>query len=72
MYKRQVREDRDIRSHSFVFETGSDRMLVRDTDVGNDISNRIYDLTLLLHAYRDGLLVPAARSSAEKSRSPRK
>lgn len=67
-----VREDRDIRSHSFVFETGSDRMLVRDTDVGNDISNRIYDLTLLLHAYRDGLLVPAARSSAEKSRSPRK
>ena len=67
-----VREDRDIRSHSFVFETGSDRMLVRDTDVGNDISNRIYDLTLLLHAYQDGLLVPAARSRAEKSRNQRK
>ncbi|MEG2500787.1 MAG: fructose-1,6-bisphosphatase [Oscillospiraceae bacterium] len=53
-----VRLDKDIISESNFFETEIDRVLVRDTDIGNSISSRIYDLTLLLHTYRDGRLVP--------------
>ena len=53
-----ITENKDIRSHSDVFETQIARVLVMDTDNGNDISNKIYDLTLLLYAYRQGVLVP--------------
>ena len=48
----------DIRSHSDVFETEIARVMVMDTDHGNRVSNKIYDLTLLLLAYRQGVLVP--------------
>ncbi len=53
-----VQMDKDIVSESNFFETEVERVLVRDTDIGNTISSRIYDLTLLLHTYRDGRLVP--------------
>jgi len=56
--EKAITENRDIQSHSDVFETQLARMMVMDTDNGNDISNKIYDLTLLLGAYRQGLLVP--------------
>lgn len=53
-----LEENKDIQSHSDVFETHFARMMVMDTDNGNDISNQIYDLTLLLNAYRQGVLPP--------------
>jgi fructose-1,6-bisphosphatase-3 len=56
--EKAITENKDIQSHSDVFETQLARMMVMDTDNGNDISNKIYDLTLLLSAYRQGVLVP--------------
>ena len=53
-----LEENKDIQSRSDVFETHFARMMVMDTDNGNDISNQIYDLTMLLNAYRQGLLSP--------------
>ena len=48
----------DIESSSEFFETNGTRVLILDTDIGEDISNTIYDLSLLLTAYKKGLLVP--------------
>lgn len=53
-----ILQNADILTSSETFETEISRVLVRDTDIGTNISSRIYDLTLLLHAYRDGRLVP--------------
>lgn len=50
----------DIHSTSQVFETMVHRMRVADTDIGQSISEQIYDLSLLLSAYRSGLLHPVA------------
>lgn len=52
-----VLDNADIVSEGEVFETEVSRVLVRDTDIGNNISSRIYDLTLLLHAYREGKII---------------
>ena len=46
----------DIHSVTDVFETMQQRMLVMDTDIGQDISEQIYDLSLLLSAYRAGTI----------------
>lgn len=56
--KKALSENQDIQSHSHIFETHLKRVMVMDTDEGNDISNRVYELTLLLAAYRQGVLVP--------------
>lgn len=56
--KAAILENRDIESSSEVFETELSRVMVSDTDHGNKLSNRIYDLTLLLNAYRQGVLTP--------------
>lgn len=56
--KSALEQNKDIRSRSDIFETHFARMMVMDTDNGNDISNQIYDLTLLLNAYRQGVLAP--------------
>lgn len=56
--KTALLENRDIQSSSDVFETELARVMVRDTDYGQKISNQIYDLTLLLNAYRQGVLTP--------------
>ena len=53
-----ILENRDIQSRSDVFETELSRVMIRDTDYGEKLSNRIYDLTLLLNAYRQGVLTP--------------
>ena len=63
--EKAITENRDIKSHSDVFETQKYRVMVMDTDIGNNISNRIYDLTLLLNAYRQGVLVPRGRAKQE-------
>lgn len=51
-----VEENIDIHSVSQVFETLTHRLRVMDTDVGEDISEQIYDLSLLVSAYKSGLL----------------
>lgn len=51
-----VEQNLDIHSATQVFETMRQRMKVMDTDIGRDISEQIYDLSLLLGAYRSGLL----------------
>nr|WP_317412518.1 fructose-1,6-bisphosphatase [uncultured Solibaculum sp.] len=56
--EKAIGENVDIRSHSDVFETEIARVMVMDTDHGNRVSNKIYDLTLLLLAYRQGVLIP--------------
>ncbi|CAB1253374.1 Fructose-1,6-bisphosphatase class 3 [Ruminococcaceae bacterium BL-6] len=56
-----IDENQDIESHSDVFETQHMRAMVMDTDNGNDISNKIFDLTLLLNAYRQGVLAQKAK-----------
>lgn len=61
--EKAVLENKDIESHSDVFETQSTRVMVMDTDNGNHISDRIYELTLLLHAYREGVLIPKSKNN---------
>ncbi len=56
-----VRENRDILASSdVIFETMSRRMLVRDTDAGKRILERMDDLQALLQAYREGVVLPEA------------
>lgn len=51
-----LEENKDIESTSNFFETESERVMVRDTDDGKVILERIGDLELLLAAYRQGLI----------------
>jgi len=54
-----VRENRDIlATDDVVFEMMSRRMLVRDTDFGKRILERMEDLRALLDAYRKGVVSP--------------
>lgn len=57
-----ITQNIDIESTSTVFETTQDRIQVMDTDIGNELSDKIYDLTLLLNAYRDGLIKQKAKN----------
>ena len=52
--EKAIAENLDIHSSTNIFETLQQRVLVMDTDVGQEISERIYDLSLLLSAYRLG------------------
>ena len=49
-----VKEGKDILSTLFVLEFSSRRMLVRDTDIGRELTEQIADLKKLLAAYRSG------------------
>lgn len=54
-----VRENRDIlAADDVVFEMMTHRMLVRDTDAGKRILERMDDLRSLLTAYREGVVQP--------------
>ncbi len=53
-----LRDNHDIESHSDFFETQVERIMVMDTDIGNELSDKVYDLSQLLSAYRAGLLAP--------------
>ncbi len=57
--KDAILNNTDINSTSNMFETEVERVYVKDTDIGENISNKIYDLTLLMHAYKDGTLIPS-------------
>ena len=57
--KAAVRENRDIlATDDVIFEMMSRRMLVRDTDYGGRILERMEDLRALLDAYREGVVSP--------------
>ena len=57
--KAAVRENRDIlAADDVIFEMMSRRMLVRDTDYGKRILERMEDLRGLLDAYRQGVVSP--------------
>ena len=53
-----VRDNNDIVSHCDLIETGVQRVMVMDTDAGNEIADKIFMLTKLLEAYRQGIIVP--------------
>lgn len=52
-----IRNESDIFSDSVIVETMRDRKRVADTDIGNEIKERIYALESLLRAYRDGIII---------------
>ena len=57
--KAAVRENRDIlAADDVIFEMMNRRMLVRDTDYGKRILERMEDLRALLDAYREGVVSP--------------
>ena len=51
-----IEEGLDIKSTTFVIEFNSQRMMVRDTDKGKELSAQIKDLKKLLVAYRLGVI----------------
>ena len=51
-------ENKDIHSHSEIFETAGHRMMVSDCDNGKRLKEKIKDLEQLLQAYRQGILSP--------------
>ncbi len=54
-----VRANRDIlAADDVIFEMMTRRMLVRDTDAGHRILERMDDLRALLNAYREGVVLP--------------
>ena len=57
--KAAVRENRDIlAADDVIFEMMPHRMLVRDTDYGKRIIERMADLRAQLEAYREGIVSP--------------
>lgn len=53
-----IQNNDDIVSNSDLIETSVSRIMVMDTDGGNEISNKVYLLSILLDAYRTGRLIP--------------
>lgn len=51
-----IKNNVDIISDTVVFEHAADKICVRDTDIGREISEKIEDLTLLLQEYEAGNL----------------
>lgn len=51
-----IKDNIDIVSDTVVFEHATDKICVRDTDIGKEILEKIADLTLLLQEYEEGNL----------------
>jgi len=49
-----IHSGKDITSHSFIVENLPKRLLISDTDAGDELKLRIDELKELLNAYRDG------------------
>lgn len=54
--QKAIEEGVDIISNHFILEFNSQRMRVRDTDIGTELIEQIGDLKKLLYAYRSGLI----------------
>ena len=51
-----ISEGKDIKSTTFIVEFNTQRMMVKNTDKGLVLREQITDLTMLLEAYRKGLI----------------
>ena len=56
-YRDAVKNNADIISETVIFEQQSDKMRIRDTDLGVEIRDKITDLMILLSEYEAGLKV---------------
>ncbi len=54
--EKAICKGRDIISTRFVVEEAKERIRVKDTDIGEEISTQIANLKLLLHCYRVGII----------------
>lgn len=54
--QKAIEEGQDIKSTTILIEFNSQRMMVKDTDMGVELSTQIADLEKLLVAYRTGLI----------------
>ena len=54
--QKAIEEGQDIKSTTFLVEFNTQRMMVKDTDKGEELSTQIRDLEKLLVAYRTGLI----------------
>lgn len=54
--QKAIEEGQDIKSTTFLVEFNSQRVLVKHTDIGKELSKQIVDLEKLLLAYRSGLI----------------
>jgi fructose-1,6-bisphosphatase-3 len=54
--QKAIEEARDMRSRTEILETNTTRILVKDTDTGREMQQRIDELKALLQAYRTGLI----------------
>ena len=54
--QKAIEEGQDIKSTTFLIEFNSQRVLVKHTDIGKELSKQIFDLEKLLMAYRSGLI----------------
>ena len=52
----QIDEGEDIRSHTELLKKNTQRILVKDTDIGREIQRQIRELSALVQAYRSGEL----------------
>jgi fructose-1,6-bisphosphatase-3 len=52
--EKAILENADIHSDTIKFEVFPFRLRVMDSDVGQEISERIFDLSRLLEAYKQG------------------
>jgi len=57
--QKAIEEARDMRSRTEILETNTTRILVKDTDTGREMQQRIEELKALLQAYRTGLIQEA-------------
>lgn len=53
---RAIEEERDIHSTIVATERGAERLMVRDSDTGKEMQNKIDNLNLLLDAYHKGII----------------
>lgn len=54
--RKAIEEGLDIISNTVLTESKSQRMMVRDTDMGRELASQVADLTRLLTAFRRGLI----------------
>ena len=56
-YREAVKNNADIISETVIFEQQSDKMRIRDTDLGVEIRDKIADLMILLSEYEGGFKI---------------
>ena len=54
--QKAIEEGQDIKSTTQIVELSSQRVMVKDTDKGRELSRQIEDLKKLLKAYRIGMI----------------